>query len=402
MEVRLPAALMHMDTVLKCLPEGFTPDVALFLDNSAPPLVSGLDETRLPTAFLAVDTHHHIGLHRHLAHVFDLLVVAQKDYLPQFHEVEAEVVWMPLWATRVIEPSSEKTFGAAFVGNMNAELNPGRVKFFDELRKRVPVHCETGEFWKIFPKAEIIINQTVKGDFNFRVCEAMVSGSLLLTERTGNGLSELFEDGRHLVTYTKGDVEEAATKIRYYLDHPEEARRIGAAGRAEVLSKHLEQHRADTMLQLLQSLKKRNSPRKCFASMMASHILSGHMERHDSSLMVKSLAEALEAGTRGLQAQEPITNEAACHAVIACLRYDRFVGSGAGRKVLGLFAEGYSTNIILQLAYIRELLNSGERERATAIAQAMSPAPAEATFLEAERAVQGLWSDFAQLVPPTN
>ena len=400
MDVRLPAALMHIDSALKCLPDGFVPDVALFHDNSAPPLVSGLDETRLPLAFLSVDTHHHVGLHRHLSHVFDLMVVAQKDYLSQFREVEAEAVWMPLWATRAIEPSTEKTFGAAFVGNMNAQLNPGRVKFFEELRAKVPVHCETGEFWRIFPKAEIVINQTVKGDFNFRVCEAMMSGSMLLTERSGNGLTDLFEDGRHLVTYTKGDVDEAAKHIEYYTSHPDEARRIGAAGRAEVLAKHTEAHRADTMLTLLQGLKKKDSPRKFFASMMASHILSGHMERHDGNLMIKALAEALESATRGLQAGEVMTNESACHLVIACLRYDRFVRSGAGQRVLTMVAEGYSSNVILQLAYLREMLNLGDREKAASIAKAISPGPLEDTFSEAERAIQGLWSDFSQLVPP--
>jgi hypothetical protein len=194
LDVPLQMPLIHVDRIIEEHMKGHAPDVIIVLDNSAPVMVQGLDETVIPTLFYSVDTHHHADIHKYLCNVFDVTLVAQRDYLPVFHEAGHHPEWFPLWASRPIVPSTEKEMDAVFVGTLNAKLNPERVKFFNALKVKAPVHFQAGNFWEIFPKAEIVINQTVKGDLNFRVFEAMMSGSALLTEHAGNGLFDLFKD----------------------------------------------------------------------------------------------------------------------------------------------------------------------------------------------------------------
>lgn len=129
-------------------------------------------------------------------------------------------------------------------------------RFFDVLAQMTNIHLDMGEYWEIFsPHAEIVVNQTVKRDLNFRVFEAMMCGSLLLTEASGNGLSEIFRDGEHLVLYEKDNVEDCAQKITELLSDLPRTHRIANKGREEILRKHLPHHCAEQVLSVLQGLK---------------------------------------------------------------------------------------------------------------------------------------------------
>ncbi len=70
---------------------------------------------------------------------------------------------------------------------------------------------------------------------NRRMFEATGVGSCLLTDRGAN-LSDLFEDGREVVTFS--GIDDAREKVRYLLDHENERRAIAEAGRARTLSEH--------------------------------------------------------------------------------------------------------------------------------------------------------------------
>ena len=70
---------------------------------------------------------------------------------------------------------------------------------------------------------------------NMRLYEATGVGALLVTER-GRNLDDLFEAGREVVTYENED--ELIERLRHYMEHDEERRRIAAAGQARTLSEH--------------------------------------------------------------------------------------------------------------------------------------------------------------------
>lgn len=386
-ELQLPS-FMHLDTILAALPRTFSPDRILFYDTSAPLLFPGFQDTQIPTLFYSVDTHHHAPLHTHLAHCMNLVLIAQKDYVTQIKNYNQNSHWLPLWASNHREPSQDKEYGAVFIGTLNAKLNPARVSFFQELCERAPVLCTTGGFTLYFPKAELVINQTVKGDLNFRVFESMACGPLLLTERTSNGLLDLFEDTVHLVTYEKGNVDEAAEKIHHYLNNHSLLRAIAAEGRAEVLRKHLPIHRAQTIIDLLAAPPARVCPAPKLSAMVNFVYLSQQLLPDDPQTAATALVLALKELSVAVTHREPMTDELACHAISACLEFDRLAKDTKGRSLLSMMMDIYPDQNILQLMKVRDFLNNGQEAEARNWVESRYNEPAETIYLRIESLLQ--------------
>lgn len=387
LEYRYTEPCIHVDTLVKQLPNGFTPDVIVYLDNSMPLMMQGLDETAIPTLFYSVDAHHHAAVHRYWANIFDATLVAQRDFIPKFLEVGTRPIWMPLWASRDVEPSSDKQLDAVFVGNLDPKLNPERVNFFEALQKKVPVVFKMGEWWNIFPHSEIVINQTIKGDLNFRVFEAMMSGSLLLTEYAPNGLLELFEEDKHLVCYTRNNVDEAAEKINYYLSQRQEARKIAAAGRQVILEAHSLKKRAQQILRMLENLQKNNSGLKYFSSMMSQFLVSQRLINVNTAMAIRAISASLKAATYALAQQEIPNEEVASHLVLACLQFDKILGGQKGQAFLYEAYEANPQQSVFAFAIIRDLLNRGQVSEAKDLATRISDHDPSSVFATAERSM---------------
>jgi len=298
---------------------------------------------------------------------------------------------MPLWAPKYYEPAPQKKYGAVFVGTLDPDLNPARVEFFEKLSARTEVLIMQGSYPDIFPHSEIVINQTVKGDLNFRIFESMMCGALLLTERSGNGLLELFEDGKHLITYQKNNVEEAAEKIEYYLAHPEEARRIAAAGREEILARHCSRHRAERIEEILTTIYKKSTSGKRYPWMMNFWALSRRLATLDIALSKKALLIALRVAELGLKQKEPINQEEAITLVHACARYDWIMHCDGGEVLLRKMIDQYPEQSIFCLAVIRAHLNRGEIKQAEMLASALIEQPVAVTFQAAEKVMESVF-----------
>jgi hypothetical protein len=373
LDVNFPTPLVHISEALAHFPGGARPDVLIIHDNSAPVGLIGLETLNIPIIFYSVDTHHHCELHRSLARVFDLTFVAQKDYIPQFEAERLPVAWLPLWASEVVEPLAEKTRGAVFVGTLNPKLNPDRVTFFDQLRAKVDMLCVTGKWQEIFPQSEIVINQTVKGDLNFRVFEAMGAGALLLTERTPNGLFELFRENEHLVTYTKGDVAEAAYRIRALLADKALTRAIAARGRAAILAYHRARNRLDTVLQAAHALRPKSRLDARFQLMHNFAEFGRRLLPLDSNFALAALTESLSHADAGLRHHEPLNDDLGCQVAVAAALYDRLTNGTSGDRILLRMLERYPNQKILTLPLIRARLNRGEQSEATRLAKIHFP-----------------------------
>lgn len=392
-DVIAPPPLIHINTILSSYLPDFKPERILYWDNSAPVSVLGLEDIEIPTLFYSVDTHHHAAYHKYLAHVFDKTLVAQKDYLHHFVGFDQEVEWMPLWASRFVDVSEVQTYGAVFVGNMDAKLNPDRVKFFEELKKKRDVYTTMGEFWKIFPHAQVVVNQTVLGDLNFRVFESLMCGVPLLTEVTQNGLFDLFTDGKHLLTYQKGNVESAVEKIDWVLSHPHESRELARAGRQQVLDYHLPQHRAQYVLNILQDLRKKKRSFKRYAMFVNFSVLARRMDYVDTSYAKKALLHAMRIIDDACRDGEPISTEVACLCVLSAVTYDKTFNSNAGEGLLLKLSEAYPEEKVLHLARIRGLLNRGAVPDAQKVAQDYFEDLPNVTFKNAEHVITTILSE---------
>jgi len=391
LEHRIPFRTNSLENILAGL-NGFIPDVILWHDNSMPTfLVSGLETTPIPLVLFSVDTFHHYQIHTYMAEIFDHVLVAQKDYVSAFDGCGTPTTWLPLWAPRFVEASDDKKWPVSFVGNLNAKLNPRRVTFFEKLEPRIPIHITQGSYWEFFPFSEIVVNQTVMGDLNFRVFEAMMCGALLLTERTPNGLFDLFQEGEHLFTYSPDSVEEATEKVTYLLQHPERMRQVARAGREEVLKKHLPKHRAETVHKILSTVSKRTPAKDRHFRAMLNHATTTLLSaRHTGNYMPGPLTAALLAAQHGLAAGEPLSNTQAGYFVRACLAFNELTKSNMGTDLIAHFANSMPRQEILVLSAIRNLLNTGRKLEAEVIASKLSTSPPEEVFQAAEQTVQGI------------
>jgi hypothetical protein len=390
LDLKLSAPFLHIDTLLRTLEPTFQPDVLLVLDNSSPVMLAGLDELKIPSVFYSVDTHHHAHLHKYLAFVFDKVLVAQKDYMGPFQQLGLEPEWMPLWASRRVDASTNKKHGAVFVGTLNPALNPERVEFFDRLQKLAPMLCTSGDWAQIFPFSELVINQTVKSDLNFRVFEAMMCGPLLLTEKGGNGLFEIFKDGEHLLAYERGNAEQAAEIIRHCLADLSYTRRIAQAGRDEVLAHHTEAHRAARIEEILISTKLSPSRLRHFGA-MTNHVSLGRtLSIVDTGLGMRAFGLALKSAEQGLRAGETMSQELACYFIFAALRFDTLAKSCVGDSLLHAMQEAHQEIALLGMASMRNHLNLGRRAQAEAVAIQLGADNLSNAYEQAELIVQQL------------
>lgn len=254
-DVRLATQPVTLQELGAQLPGGWRPDLVLLGDASAYPLVVGLEFLAVPLVWYAIDSHLHLSWHMQYATVFDVILVAQRDFVRCYRAdpLRQVVEWAPLFCS----PSSDRDMGLvrdlplSFVGTLNPKWNPDRVALIDGIRQRMPIHVENGPYLDVFNRSQIVLNQSVANDVNFRTFQVMACGALLLTERTGNGFGELFQEGRHCLAYDHGSVEQVVEQVAAYRDSPAARAAIAEAGREEVLAKHTVRHRTEQLLAVL-------------------------------------------------------------------------------------------------------------------------------------------------------
>ena len=65
---------MDIRDLIKNLPNNFKPDRLLFLDNSAPLYLKGIEYVDIPMLFYSVDIHQHYMLHKLFNNIFDVCI----------------------------------------------------------------------------------------------------------------------------------------------------------------------------------------------------------------------------------------------------------------------------------------------------------------------------------------
>jgi glycosyltransferase involved in cell wall biosynthesis len=181
------------------------------------------------------------------------------EYLALHPERKDRVFWLPCAVEPKAYPNKPvalKTYDVCFVGFVTFRK---RAEMLDRMLREFPNHFYGQKFSRwiygepaggldtadIFRKSKIVFNTAAVDDFNMRVGEAMATGSFLLTEWVPH-IDELFEDGKHLVTYKTMD--EAVEKAHYYLEHETEREAIAKAGMEHTLANHTYEIRAKKLL----------------------------------------------------------------------------------------------------------------------------------------------------------
>ncbi len=233
-------------------------DCALFCDESTLPILSRVGDLPVPTVWYAVDTHIHGGWHRDWQAMFDVVLVAQKSKVQLYEErrLRGPVYWCPLYADhlRIKPPEGPRGRGVVFVGNLNANVNPQRVAFFSALSQKFPVAIVQGPYEDFYGDAHVGINQSLDLELNFRNFEIPACGAALVTERGIDGIEACFTEGEHYLTYSAGNVEEAADLLDALAVNHEYRERLQCAAYHKVMKSHLDVHRVDQIEMWLQGL----------------------------------------------------------------------------------------------------------------------------------------------------
>lgn len=207
-----------------------------------------------PSVFYAIDTHlpkPYKKIKRQVAH-YDIVFCAQKSGARRLaKETGIDVQWVPLACDPAIHKkiATKKNYDIGFVGRDAAKFARGRQ--LDTLRKKYPASfIGTADFTRlgeIYSASRIGFNSSIINDINMRIFEVMAAGCFLLTnEIRDNGFEDLFEAGKHLVTYRSD--RDLAALIDYYLSHEVQREAIAACGHELVINRHTYRHRLQTML----------------------------------------------------------------------------------------------------------------------------------------------------------
>lgn len=261
-DIVLPESGYDFERIAARFAPSWFPDVCLFVEElSDRRFPRKLEARPCPLVYYSIDTHLNMLWLPHFAGACDGLIVGHLDELAELRQRSGRVHWLP-WSIDPAEYAcveAEKEYDVAFVGVVDSH-RLRRQALLDAIGKRHRLKVlspspekpwySPAEIRALFCRSRIVINESIGGELNFRVFEAMATGAMLLTERIGDGLPELFEDGKHLVTYTSEDLLE---KVARYLASPGEREAIAAAGMREVERKHTRIVRAGEVAALLET-----------------------------------------------------------------------------------------------------------------------------------------------------
>lgn len=394
MDIRPDRPMYHWRQICEMVPGGFAPDLLIAHDNSAPLILTGLEDLPFPSIFYGVDTHHHTELHCYLSQVFDYTLIAHRDYRSEFSSRGmSEPEWMPLWASVFVDPSQYQPKNeAVFVGTLNPELNLKRVKFFERLQKLIPITVTTGPFWDIFPRYSVVVNQSVKADLNFRVFESLMCGVALLTERIDHGLTELFRENEEVALYHPDNAEDCADKIRMLLADQQLSKKLAKQGREAILRAHTEAHRAARMLEIIPTLQVKPKPHRHVGVMVNLSQLAWRTAKIDTNLGMLALLECKKVLQHILADNLMMNEEVAYFAIRAALTLDTVTGTSVGADLINQLHDAHPKVVLLGLAKTRYFLNTGQIEAARWCAGLISNLPDKEVFSLAEEAISNVLS----------
>ena len=244
------------------------PDLVLLTDDLGRRVLPwGLERCGLPKVYYGVDAPLNLFWQVHLAHLFDLVALDQKEEAEKLSaRTGREVLWLPVGVDPSLYegPPEEEVHDLAFVGTVEERVRPRRSNILRLLKERFRVETAgargqgwlgPGEAARLYRRAGLVLNENLFPGVTTRMLEVMAAGGCLFTEEAGNGLTDLFRPGVHYVPYgPPGGPGEIISQAEHYLNRPEKRKAIAWAGQAECLAKHTIFARAQRLLAAMEEV----------------------------------------------------------------------------------------------------------------------------------------------------
>ncbi len=225
------------------------PELYLWVETSGDYYPSNLDALPCPKVCYLVDSHINLNIHLEWAKQFDMVFIAQREYLKDFRSRGIRAHWLPLGCDPEVHCRFDvpKIHPVGFVGSIKDGSR--RETLLTTLARQVPVHyerCYLNDMALLFSQSQIVFNSAIRNDMNMRVFEAMSTGSLLLTDMARNsGQDELFRNGEDYAVYRDSNICDVA---KFYLENNALREQIAERGRRLVHNAHTYAHRIDDLL----------------------------------------------------------------------------------------------------------------------------------------------------------
>lgn len=194
---------------------------------------------------------------------YDLLISSLPNLVARFRRRGMKAEFLKIAFEPSILKQLKKTkqkFAVVFIGGFN-EVHDQGTRILEEIARKIPIdvwgyredrlshnsplrHNFHGQIWgtemfKVLYNSRIVLNRhsRIAGEYanNMRLYETTGVGSLLITDNKKN-IGELFVPGKEVIVYN--NAEDAAEKIRYFLSHEPERKRIAKAGQKRTLTEH--------------------------------------------------------------------------------------------------------------------------------------------------------------------
>lgn len=180
-----------------------------------------------------------------LARLCDAVYVDQLPSVAKFRQGGVPATWLPLCVSEndFRQPAAKEHL-ITFVGRTSRH-RAKRNNLLACIKEHYPLNVvqdvSRPAMLDLFAASHIVLNENFFPGLNLRVLHALASGSLLLTERGGQGVRRHFQEGRHYVGYAPEDLIQTIADIEH---SPERYAAIARQGQEACRRRHTSEHRA--------------------------------------------------------------------------------------------------------------------------------------------------------------
>jgi hypothetical protein len=244
--------------------KNFNADLLLYIEGGTMDIFPlDLNKMECTTVWWGIDSHLNFEKHLRISKLFDHTFLAQKDFVAQLNARGiSSASWLPLAFPTSIQPTTSRstTVDFAFVGQTDKLIYPERARILKLLSTHFPNNfigtAEPMEMLEIYANSKIVINQSIKNDINMRFFEAMGTSALLVTnEIVENGFEDLFENGKHLLTF-RDDIH-LLEIVNAQLGDENQRNSMVRNANELIATKHTYNNRAQELISVAQALKKK-------------------------------------------------------------------------------------------------------------------------------------------------
>ncbi|MDR1658159.1 MAG: glycosyltransferase [Deltaproteobacteria bacterium] len=247
-----------LDTIFNSMQD--RPDLIVFTDHlGVHAFPEGLSNIYgIPKIYYAVDTPINYWWQTHFAHLFDHTFTDQKQLAEKLTSMGLNASWLPVAVdTKSYLPGPGENSGTlydfGFVGSLDPARRPKRSRLVETLSNRFSLKTAGNhqEGWltpvessQIYRQSRLALNESLFPGVTTRMLEAMASGTVLFTEKSGGDLGELFKAGEDFAWFEPEEVIEVATD---WLADDKRRRRAAKRCLEKVTCSHDILHRAESI-----------------------------------------------------------------------------------------------------------------------------------------------------------